>query len=155
MSYIYVGTNLSISTPSLLQEMILTYFLAYVYHLSPDFLSFTQIMFPLRHLARGHTIHGPEDTIYMATYLLFTQPDMATSLIPITVFTIDSVQFQLRKKIAKIKFYNFRLESILLTTYCFRVIQISIHNSRSLIYIFFRFSVGLSVVPCHKSASQS
>ena len=108
MSYIYVGTNLSISTPSLLQEMILTYFLAYVYHLSPDFLSFTQIMFPLRHLARGHTIHGPEDTIYMATYLLFTQPDMATSLIPITVFTIDSVQFQLSKKFAKIKFHNFR-----------------------------------------------
>ena len=109
MSYIYVGTNLSISTPSLLQEMILTYFLAYVYHLSPDFLSFTQIMFPLRHLARGHTIHGPEDTIYMATYLLFTQPDMATSLIPITVFTIDSVQFQLSKKFAKIKFRNLRL----------------------------------------------
>ena len=36
-----------------------------------------------------------------------------------------------------------------------RLIQISIHNSRSLIYIFFRFSVGLSVVPRHKSASQS
>ena len=86
MSYIYVGTNLSISTPSLLQEMILTYILAYVYHLSPDFLSFTQIMFPLRLLARGHTIHGPEDTIYMATYLLFTQPDMATSFIPITAY---------------------------------------------------------------------
>ena len=72
----------------LLQEMILTYILAYVYHLSPDFLSFTQIMFPLRHLARGHTIHGPEDSIYMATYLLFAQPDMATSLIPIIAYTV-------------------------------------------------------------------
>ena len=51
----------------LLQEMILTYILAYVYHLSPDFLSFTQIMFPLGYIAHGHIVHGPEDTTYMAT----------------------------------------------------------------------------------------
>ena len=58
-------------------------------------------MFPLRHLTRGHTIHGPEDTIYMATYLLFTQPDMATSLIPTTAYITVRIQFQLSKKLQK------------------------------------------------------
>ena len=74
----------------LLQEMILTYILAYVYHLSPDFLSFTQITFPLGYIAHGHIVHGPEDTTYMATYLLLIQPDMATIL-------DQSNQFQLSK----------------------------------------------------------
>ena len=68
----------------LLQEMILTYILAYVYHLSPNFLAFTQIMFPLGYIARGHTVHGPEDTTYMATYLLLVLPDMTTNFRPIT-----------------------------------------------------------------------
>ena len=91
----------------LLQEMILTYILAYVYHLSPDFLSFTQIMFPLGYIAHGHIVHGPEDTTYMATYLLLIQPDMATNFRP-----IKSIPAKQKTKVCKnqmSQFYIFQI----------------------------------------------
>ena len=82
--------------------MILTYILAYVYHLSPDFLSFTQIMFPLGYIAHGHIIHGPEDTTYIAAYLLLIQPVMATNFRP-----IKSIPAKQKTMFAKTKCRNF------------------------------------------------
>ena len=49
----------------------------------PQFSLFTQIIFPLGYMARGHTVHGPEETTYMATYLLLVLPDMTTNFRPI------------------------------------------------------------------------
>ena len=83
MPCIYVGTNPSISTPPFIARNDLDIHSCLRISFIPRFPSFTQIMFPLGYIAHGHIVHGPEDTTYMATYLLLIQPDMATNFRPI------------------------------------------------------------------------
>ena len=83
MPCIYVGTNPSISTPPFIARNDLDIHSRLRISFIPRFSLFYANYVPLGYIAHGHIIHGPEDTTYMATYLLFIQPDMATNFRPI------------------------------------------------------------------------
>ena len=63
----------------------------------PQFSLFTQIIFPLGYIARGHTVHGPEETTYMATYLLLVLPDMTTNFRPMKINSSSAKNQNLQK----------------------------------------------------------
>ena len=106
MPCIYVGTNPSISTPPFIARNDLDIHSRLRISFIPRFSLFTQIMFPLGYIAHGHMIHGPEDTTYMATYLLLIQPDMATNFRPIK--SIPAKQKNKDCKNQMSQFYIFR-----------------------------------------------